>query len=204
MYAELRSVWVATQPIIGMAYTAALVDRWLDATRLYAAATAMAESVGAQSRHSQSHLSSQKPTFEFLGLRGDDPHFRHLEAAQDELPPDEFAREWEHGRALSFRDVVEDAVAVATAVAAVLEATQPASPASVAAAGSGHSATQQELTRREREVLFLLGEGCSNRDIGQRLTLSVRTVENHIAHIYAKLRVTGRVEAALLAARRRA
>lgn len=56
-----------------------------------------------------------------------------------------------------------------------------------------------DLTRREQQVLRLLGEGRSNRDIARELFLSVRTVENHLAHIYTKLGVRGRLEAALQA-----
>lgn len=36
-----------------------------------------------------------------------------------------------------------------------------------------------DITRREREILDLLAEGCSSKDIAERLFLSVRTVENH-------------------------
>jgi DNA-binding NarL/FixJ family response regulator len=43
------------------------------------------------------------------------------------------------------------------------------------------------LTDREREVLALMAEGHSNLAISDRLTLSPRTVERHIAHIFAKL-----------------
>jgi DNA-binding NarL/FixJ family response regulator len=43
------------------------------------------------------------------------------------------------------------------------------------------------LTGREREVLALMAEGHSNQGISDRLTLSPRTVERHIAHIFGKL-----------------
>jgi non-specific serine/threonine protein kinase len=43
------------------------------------------------------------------------------------------------------------------------------------------------LTRREREVTALVADGLTNRDIAERLHLSGRTVESHIAHILAKL-----------------
>ncbi len=43
------------------------------------------------------------------------------------------------------------------------------------------------LTDREREVLALMAEGHSNQGISRQLTLSPRTVERHIAHIFAKL-----------------
>jgi DNA-binding CsgD family transcriptional regulator len=54
------------------------------------------------------------------------------------------------------------------------------------------------LTRREREVADLAGRGLSNRDIAESLSLSLRTVENHLAHAYEKLGVEGRAELGLL------
>lgn len=55
------------------------------------------------------------------------------------------------------------------------------------------------LTEREREVLNLLAQGNTNKDIAQALFLSVRTVEAHLHNIYGKLGVTSRTEAALWA-----
>jgi ATP/maltotriose-dependent transcriptional regulator MalT len=49
-----------------------------------------------------------------------------------------------------------------------------------------------ELTRREGEVLRLLARGSSNEEIATQLVLSVRTVEHHVASIYAKIGVSGR------------
>ncbi|MET9297087.1 response regulator transcription factor [Streptomyces sp. NPDC003077] len=57
------------------------------------------------------------------------------------------------------------------------------------------------LTCREREVLVRLAEGLSNADIGARLHLSAGTVKDHVSAILTKLRVAGRVQAALLAQR---
>jgi DNA-binding CsgD family transcriptional regulator len=58
-----------------------------------------------------------------------------------------------------------------------------------------------ELTSRERQVLGLVAEGMRNRDIAERLVVSVRTVDHHVAAILRKLRARTRV-AAVAEARR--
>jgi DNA-binding NarL/FixJ family response regulator len=57
------------------------------------------------------------------------------------------------------------------------------------------------LSPREKEVLGVLAEGRSNREIAQRLFISERTVAVHVGNILAKLGVAGRVEAATVALR---
>lgn len=64
-----------------------------------------------------------------------------------------------------------------------------------------HRELFQELTRREVEVLELLGQGSRNREIASRLFISERTVKNHVSNILAKLQVNDRTEAALMAAK---
>jgi DNA-binding NarL/FixJ family response regulator len=54
------------------------------------------------------------------------------------------------------------------------------------------------LTEREREILAWAAAGQGNKDIGDRLCVSLETVKTHLHHIYQKLGVTGRVEAILL------
>lgn len=55
------------------------------------------------------------------------------------------------------------------------------------------------LTAREREILALIGEGLTNRQIGQRLYLAEKTVKNHISRLLAKLGVERRIQAAVIA-----
>jgi two-component system response regulator DevR len=57
----------------------------------------------------------------------------------------------------------------------------------------------ETLTEREREILALIGEGLTNREIGQRLFLAEKTVKNHISRLLAKLGVERRVQAAVIA-----
>jgi DNA-binding NarL/FixJ family response regulator len=57
------------------------------------------------------------------------------------------------------------------------------------------------LSRRELEVLSLVAEGLTNRDIADRLVLSEHTVNRHVANILRKLGLTSRTAAATLAGR---
>lgn len=58
-------------------------------------------------------------------------------------------------------------------------------------------APERVLSRRERDVLKLLGEGQSNKEIAATLNISSSTVKNHLSNIYPKLGVRTRVEAVL-------
>lgn len=57
------------------------------------------------------------------------------------------------------------------------------------------------LTKREREIAMLIGQGLSNRAIAERLTLSVRTVESHVLRAMGKTGTTSREELAALVTR---
>lgn len=54
-----------------------------------------------------------------------------------------------------------------------------------------------ELTPREIEVVLELKKGKSNKDIAQSLNISIPTVENHLVHIFRKMDVSSRLEAAI-------
>ncbi|MEV0369812.1 helix-turn-helix transcriptional regulator [Streptomyces sp. NPDC050636] len=89
-------------------------------------------------------------------------------------------------------DFTEDDVAAAellrTRLSRVLHRLAPPTPV---------PRTELELvTRRESAVLALLAHGLTNQQIAHRLSISPRTVDKHLEHAYAKLRVGGRVEAA--------
>lgn len=60
----------------------------------------------------------------------------------------------------------------------------------------------QALTAREAELLGLLAEGLTNKELGKRLFISEATVKTHLAHIYAKLGVDSRAAAVSIALRR--
>jgi DNA-binding NarL/FixJ family response regulator len=62
-------------------------------------------------------------------------------------------------------------------------------------AGVGPPLAFPELTEREREVLHLIAQGINNSGIAERLSLSPKTVGNHISNIFNKLRVADRAEA---------
>jgi pimeloyl-ACP methyl ester carboxylesterase/DNA-binding CsgD family transcriptional regulator len=69
--------------------------------------------------------------------------------------------------------------------------------------GPTGAAGVESLTAREREVLELLGQGMANKQIARRLSLSEKTVKNHVTAVLGKLGVRDRTSAALLAARQR-
>jgi DNA-binding NarL/FixJ family response regulator len=56
-----------------------------------------------------------------------------------------------------------------------------------------------ELTDRERQVLDLIAQGHNNAAIAERLTLSPKTVSNHVSNIFSKLQVADRAQATIRA-----
>ena len=84
---------------------------------------------------------------------------------------------------------------------AVLDREGPYRLGAVASGGPASHDIGEMLSERELEVVRLLAEGLSNKDISRRLGLSDKTVKNHISHILAKLNLTARTQVAVLAIR---
>ncbi|MEW1840448.1 helix-turn-helix transcriptional regulator, partial [Nonomuraea angiospora] len=59
------------------------------------------------------------------------------------------------------------------------------------------------LSDQERHILDLIGEGLTNRQIGEQLFLAEKTVKNYVSNLLAKLNMQRRTQAAALAARLR-
>jgi DNA-binding CsgD family transcriptional regulator/tetratricopeptide (TPR) repeat protein len=96
-----------------------------------------------------------------------------------------------HGEPISSRAGVEAADPEASAIAAAF-----------APDADGRRPKQAfGLSKRELEVLALIAEGRTNREIGERLFISQKTVGVHVGNILAKLGASGRVEAAMVAIR---
>jgi DNA-binding NarL/FixJ family response regulator len=85
--------------------------------------------------------------------------------------------------------------------AAPLERAVAATMSRAGLAGPG-AAGATVLTGREREVLALVAEGLTNREIGRRLFISEKTASVHLSNLMAKLDVSSRTEAVTVAHRR--
>lgn len=98
-----------------------------------------------------------------------------------------------HARAAAEAAQRMGAVPLQRAVAAAVSRDRLAAPG---------SAADSVLTEREREVLALVAEGLTNREIGARLFISAKTASVHLSNLMAKLNVSSRTEAVTVAQRR--
>ncbi|HUG48074.1 MAG TPA: response regulator transcription factor [Candidatus Limnocylindria bacterium] len=87
--------------------------------------------------------------------------------------------------------------AIAPAMAARMLGELPGPSSNV----SPRQTNMAKLSERERDVLALLAEGLTNREIGERLFISEATVKTHVGHVLTKLHLRNRSEAAALVAR---
>lgn len=180
---SLRRVWDGGDRrhfagiLAGFARLVAVCGQPHRAARLCGAAEQILDSVGA----------TPSPT-------GQTNFERAASAAREGLEEAEFELAWAEGRVMSPDQVLAD-----------IEADIPIPPESDALKTGAQRRTGVPLglTAREIEVMRLLVEGRSDRQIAEALFISHRTVNSHVAHILAKLGVSARAEAAAEAVRLR-
>jgi predicted ATPase/DNA-binding CsgD family transcriptional regulator len=117
-------------------------------------------------------------------------HYTQLvQTIQSRLAPPVFRQAWSKGRALSLEEAA--ALAYQPLLSGRLPTTMAGpNPAPVTTRGQGDDVL--ELTERELDVLRLLAQGMTNKEIGERLVLSHRTVQSHLYRVFSKLDVTTR------------
>jgi non-specific serine/threonine protein kinase len=115
---------------------------------------------------------------------------RHVAVLRDNLGADAFAAAWAAGRALSSDEAVEEARRITA-----FSVPDPSPDAD-------QPATTVTLTRRERDILRLVADGRTDREIAADLFISERTVEWHLTNAFRKLEVDTRAAAATTAVRR--
>jgi predicted ATPase/DNA-binding CsgD family transcriptional regulator len=118
---------------------------------------------------------------------GDERSYRAILAAiRTALGDAAFEREWAAGQTLPLDDLLDRAL-------------QPESPSGERAAPTAAPSQESGLSARELEVLRLLAQGRSNPEIAEVLVISLNTVYRHVNHIFTKLGVQNRTEAAAYA-----
>ena len=175
----------------GLAYLAVEQHQPLRALRLASAARSLAERVhqntpGAEaSGPPYAWQWSTVATPAVLSQAGDT---RHLRTARSQLSAAAAADAWVSGTAMSLAD--------ATVYALTREPTRPL-------AHEADPATALGLSARELEVLQLVAEGKTNRQIADVLVLSDKTVKRHLDNVFSKLGVSSRVAATAALLRKR-
>jgi non-specific serine/threonine protein kinase len=171
-HAEQRDRIGIAQCLTGLGRVAAMRNRPARAARLIGAAAAIHDALGSR----QLHAADAR----------DEALLAPLRAA---LGPKAFAEAWAAGRALPQAEAVTEALDFAAEVAGA-DASMPS-----------RAEVEPALTPREREVLRLLVKGKSDREIAEALFVGPRTVQTHVANLFAKLGVHSRAEAAAVAVR---
>ena len=156
-----------------LARLAALGGEPARAVRLFGAAEGLAEAAG-----------FRLPTHDPAGFE------RAVEAARAAVGEESFAAAWAAGRAMSLEEVVAEAGAEI-----------PLPGAGGGAGDEPSSAGRHGLSARELEVLRLVAEGNTDREIAEALTISRRTATTHLTHILDKLGLESRTAAAAFAVR---
>jgi predicted ATPase/DNA-binding NarL/FixJ family response regulator len=111
---------------------------------------------------------------------------------QAELGEAAYHAAWERGKSLNLKTVVQQLLAEFKPDDQVVAVAMPLHPHTL----ESNTALPELLTQRELEILRLIVEGYSNREIADRLVLALSTVKWHINQIYSKLSVDSRTRAA--------
>ncbi len=125
-------------------------------------------------------------------------------ALKPKMPPAEFTRAWETGWAQRPTEAAAEAFAMAAEIARDGRVETPTAPVSAfptSADDVASTAGALGLTAREVEVLRLLAQGMSDREIAESLFISERTAGNHVQHAMQKIGVESRTAAAVFAVR---
>ena len=118
---------------------------------------------------------------------------RKVAATRASLGEDAFAAAWAEGQAMPLEAAV--AYALAADPAPSVDA-----PAASAPPGRVERSAGSVLSGREREVVALIAQGCTNRQIAERLVISEWTADTHVRHILTKLGFRSRAQVAAWAA----
>jgi non-specific serine/threonine protein kinase len=175
---EIASPWGIVQGLVGLAAIAASVGDAERSACLLGAAEAIREPRGFRLPR------------DLMELRDD-----AIGIVRARLGDDGFAAEWDGGRALS----LDQAVALGLAATEDEPVAAASLPTSVAA--TPPAAAPYGISKREREVLALLAQRYSQKEIAATLSVSPHTVHRHIGNLYSKLGATDRRDAVALAAR---
>jgi DNA-binding CsgD family transcriptional regulator len=169
--------------------------------------------IAAESGHPRLAATAELARGRVALVERDDEARAHLERALEgfgrlEMPLDAARTRLELARALGQEDadVAAREARIAVETLERLGATREADSAAALARDLGGPARTGPkdvglLTRREQEVLALLGDGLSNPEIAARLYISTKTAGNHVSNILAKLHLRSRQEAAAFAVR---
>lgn len=144
------------------------------------------------------HFLQRYFTAEYNATRGSE-HAGLLDMLREATEPAAFEQAWNQGRDMTIEEIVAflhrelDTHVFRHAPAEAVQANGSPQPA------DHSSSAPAELTARERETLALLAQGLSNREIGEQLFISERTVHAHVRSIYTKLNVNSRSAATRIA-----
>lgn len=170
---RVGKMWHVIVALAGVAGEATARKEWGRAARLFGAVEALAEASGVTIHPADRAVNA-----------------RYLGAIQTHLDQSAFASAYEAGKTLSVEQIIVE----------VLEDEDSAGHMNAGPAPA-NSAMATGLTKRETEVLRLLAEGLSDREIADKLSLSPRTVGGYVTKLLTKLDLDSRTAAAVYAVR---